>query len=67
MNPSQRKITRTILQVVVMVAIFAALFWYIGVESLISALINVKVEFLILAFVADFGINLLFAIRLRQS
>lgn len=66
MNPSQRKITRTILQVVVMVAIFAALFWYIGVESLISALINVKVEFLILAFVAYFGINLLFAIRLRR-
>ncbi len=49
-----------------MVAIFAVLFWYIGVDSLYTALVNIKVEYLILACVAYFGINLLFALRLRR-
>jgi len=54
------------LQVVVMIAIFAALFWYIGVDSLYNALVNIKVEYLIAACAAYFGINLLFAVRLRR-
>jgi uncharacterized membrane protein YbhN (UPF0104 family) len=49
-----------------MIAIFAALFWYIGVDSLYNALLHIKVEYLILAFVCYFGINLLFTVRLRR-
>jgi glycosyltransferase 2 family protein len=54
------------MQLVVMVAIFAALFWYIGVDSLYNALINIKVEYLLLAFLMYFGINIFFTIRLRR-
>ncbi|MCW4018204.1 MAG: flippase-like domain-containing protein [Candidatus Bathyarchaeota archaeon] len=61
-----RKVTRTLLQVVVMIAIFAALFWYIGVESLYEALLNIKVEYIVLAFLCYFGINLLFTFRLQR-
>lgn len=49
-----------------MVAIFAALFWYIGLDSLYNALINIKIEYLLLAFLAYIGINLLFTVRLRR-
>jgi uncharacterized protein (TIRG00374 family) len=49
-----------------MVAIFAALFWYIGVDSLYNALLNIKVEYLLLAFLMYFGINVFFTIRLRR-
>ncbi len=55
-----------VIQVIVMVAIFAALFWYVGVDSLISALVNIRVEYLIGAFSCYFGINLLFTVRLRR-
>jgi uncharacterized protein (TIRG00374 family) len=48
-----------------MVAIFAALLWYIGLGSLYNALVNIKLEYLLLAFAAYFGINLIFAVRLR--
>lgn len=66
MNQSQQKIARTIIQIVIMVAIFAALFWYIGLDSLYNALINIKIEYLLLAFLAYIGINLLFTVRLRR-
>jgi glycosyltransferase 2 family protein len=66
LNPRQRKVASTLIQIVVMVAIFALLFWYIGLDSLYSALINIKIEYLLLAFVAYFGINLLFTVRLRR-
>ena len=49
-----------------MIAIFGALFWYIGVDSLVNALLNIKVEYLLVACLAYFGINLLFAVRLRR-
>jgi uncharacterized protein (TIRG00374 family) len=48
-----------------MVGIFAALLWYVGVGSLYDSLLNIKIEFLALAFLAYFGINLLFTVRLR--
>ena len=49
-----------------MVAIFAGLLWYVGIGSLYNALINIKIEYLILAFACYFGINLLFTVRLRR-
>lgn len=49
-----------------MVAIFAALLWYVGIGSLYDALLTIKVEYLILAFLMYFGINLLFTVRLRR-
>ncbi len=49
-----------------MVAIFAALLWYVGIGSLYNALVNIKIEYLILAFACYFGINLLFTVRLRR-
>jgi uncharacterized protein (TIRG00374 family) len=42
------------------------LLWYVGIGSLYNALITVKVEYLLLAFVCYFGINLLFTVRLRR-
>jgi uncharacterized protein (TIRG00374 family) len=48
-----------------MVAIFAALLWYVGVGSLYESLVNIKLEYLLLAFLAYFAINLLFTVRLR--
>jgi uncharacterized protein (TIRG00374 family) len=48
-----------------MVAIFAALLWYVGIGSLYNSLLNIKIEYLLLAFLAYFGINLLFTVRLR--
>jgi glycosyltransferase 2 family protein len=61
-----RKIIRVLLQVIVMVAIFAALFWYVGIGSLYTALLNIKIEYLLLAFASYFGINLLFTVRLQR-
>ena len=65
-SPHSRQILRILLQVVFMVAIFAALFWYIGVGSLYNALLHIKVEYLLLAFLMYFGINLFFTVRLRR-
>ncbi|MCW4009331.1 MAG: flippase-like domain-containing protein [Candidatus Bathyarchaeota archaeon] len=63
---NSRKIIRILLQVVFMIAIFAALLLYVGIGSLYEALLNVKVEYLILAFASYFGINLLFTLRLQR-
>ena len=49
-----------------MVAIFGALLWYVGIGSLYNALLTIKVEYLALAFLMYFGINLFFTIRLRR-
>ncbi len=49
-----------------MVAIFAALLWYVGIGSLYNALLNIKVEYLVLAFACYFGINIFFTVRLRR-
>jgi glycosyltransferase 2 family protein len=53
-------------QIIAMVAIFGALLWYVGIGSLYEALLTIKVEWLILAFVMYFGINVFFTIRLRR-
>ena len=50
---------RIALEVVFMVAILAALFWYVGIGSVYNALIHVKVEYLLLAFLMYFGISCL--------
>jgi glycosyltransferase 2 family protein len=63
---SAKRILKILVQVVVMVAIFAALLWYVGVGDLYNALLNIKVEYLALAFLMYFGINVLFAVRLRR-
>ena len=63
---SLKRILKITLQVAVMVAIFAALLWYIGVGSLYEALLNIKVEYLALAFLMYFGINIFFTIRLMR-
>jgi uncharacterized protein (TIRG00374 family) len=63
---SLKKVLKIALQVVVMVVIFAALLWYVGVGSLYNALLTIKVEYLLLAFLMYFGINLLFTVRLRR-
>jgi glycosyltransferase 2 family protein len=48
-----------------MAVIFAALLWYVGIGSLYDSLLNIKLEYLLLAFLAYFGINLLFTLRLK--
>lgn len=63
---SSRKALKILLQVVLMVAIFGVLLWYVGLGSLYEALLNIKAEYLILAFLMYFGINLLFTVRLRR-
>ena len=63
---SSKKILTTLIQVVAMVAIFAALLWYIGIGSLYNALLTIKIEYLALAFLMYFGINIFFTIRLRR-
>ncbi len=61
-----KRILKIAVQVIVMVAIFAALFWYIGLDSLYNALLHIRMEYLALAFLMYFGINVFFAIRLRR-
>jgi uncharacterized protein (TIRG00374 family) len=80
---SSRKFIRIFVQVVVMLAIFAALLWYVGttvpsnfkpgeptilkgVDFLYSTILTIKIEYLLLAFLMYFGINLFFTIRLRR-
>jgi uncharacterized protein (TIRG00374 family) len=62
---NSRRITRILLQIILMVAIFGALLWYVGIGSLYESLLNIKLEYLLLAFLAYFAINLLFTVRLR--
>jgi glycosyltransferase 2 family protein len=49
-----------------MVAIFAALLWYVGIDSLYRTLLTIKIEYLLLAFLMYAGINVLFTIRLQR-
>ena len=57
---------RIALELVFMAAILGALFWYVGVGSIYHALLHIKVEYLLLAFLMYFCINLLFTVRLRR-
>ncbi len=66
LKKSSKRFLRILLQIVFMVAIFAALLWYVGIGSLYDALLTIKVEYLLLAFLMYFGINLLFTVRLRR-
>jgi glycosyltransferase 2 family protein len=63
---ASKRFLKIFVQVVVMVAIFAALLWYVGIGSLYNALLHIKVEYLALAFLMYFGINIFFTIRLRR-
>jgi uncharacterized protein (TIRG00374 family) len=80
---SSKRILKILIQVVVMVAIFAALLWYVGttvpatfkpgeptilkgVDYLYNTVLTINVEYLLLAFLMYFGINLLFTVRLRR-
>jgi uncharacterized protein (TIRG00374 family) len=66
LNIRSRKILRFLLQIIVMVIIIVALLWYVGISSLVATLSTIKMEYLIAAFLAYFGINLLFAVRLKR-
>ncbi len=63
---SSKRILKIAIQVIAMVAIFGALLWYVGIGSLYQALLTIKVEYLLLAFLMYFGINVFFTIRLRR-
>ncbi len=66
MKYNSRRILRILLQIVVMAVIIGALLWYVGLGSLLTTLSTIKLEYLIGAFLAYFGINLLFAVRLKR-
>ena len=83
MVDSLKQAVKILLQVAVMVAIVAALLWYVGtqvptdfkpqeatiirgVDYIYSRILTVNIEFLLLAFLMYFGINVLFAVRLRR-
>jgi glycosyltransferase 2 family protein len=57
---------KILLQAIAMVAIIGAILWYVGINSLITTLSQMKLEYLPLAFLAYFGINALFALRLKR-
>jgi uncharacterized protein (TIRG00374 family) len=57
---------RILLQVAVMAALIGGLLWYVGVGSLVDTLSQMRLEYLPLAFLAYFGINILFAFRLMR-
>lgn len=63
---SSKRFLKYALQIVCMVAIFAALLWYVGLESLYTALLTIKVEYLLLALLMYFGINVFFTLRLQR-
>lgn len=63
---SSRRFLKIALQIGVMIAIFGALLWYVGIGSLYEALLTIKVEYLLLAFLMYFGINIFFTVRLRR-
>ena len=65
-SPRAGKILRLAVEIIAMVAIFAALFWYVGIGSLYNALLHIKIEYLLLAFLMYFGINFFFTVRLRR-
>jgi len=65
-HSNSKRFLRIFLQVAVMVAMFAALLWYVGIASIIDALLTIKVEFLALAFLMYFGINVVFTFRLQR-
>ena len=63
---SARRFLKYMVQIVIMVAIFGVLLWYVGLGSLYEALLTIKIEYLLLAFLMYFGINFFFTVRLRR-
>jgi uncharacterized protein (TIRG00374 family) len=49
-----------------MIVLVGGLLWYVGIDSLATTLGTIKLEYLALSFLAYFGINLLFAVRLLR-
>ena len=49
-----------------MVALFGGLLWYVGINSLVTTLAQMKPEYFALAFLTYFGINMVFAVRLMR-
>ncbi len=66
MKDGSRRSLRVLLQIVCMVVILGALLWYVGIGSLYNTLREIKLSFLCVSFLAYFGINLLFTVRLRR-
>ena len=66
MKDKSRRVMRILLQVIVMVALIGGLLWYVGIASLVTILSQMKLEYFALAFLAYFGINVLFAVRLMR-
>lgn len=60
-----KRILQAVFQVVLMIAFFGVLLWYVGIDSLYNALLNIRVDYLALSFLMYFGINVLFTVRLR--
>jgi uncharacterized protein (TIRG00374 family) len=63
---SARRFLKYVVQIVIMVAIFGVLLWYVGLGSLYEAVLNLRIEYLLLAFLMYFGINFFFTVRLRR-
>jgi uncharacterized protein (TIRG00374 family) len=57
---------RILLQIAVMAALIGGLLWYVGIGSLVNTLSQMRLEYLPLAFLTYFGINVLFAVRLGR-
>lgn len=55
-----------LLQILIMLVIIGGLLWYVGISSLVGILSSMKLEYLPLAFLAYFGINLVFTLRMRR-
>ena len=55
---------RLISQLLLMVAIIGVLLWYVGINTLVTVLSKTNPEYLLLAFLAYFIINILFTIRI---
>lgn len=66
MGDKSRRIFRILLQIVIAAALVGVLLWYVGLGSLIETLSQMKPGYFALAFLAYFGINLLFTVRLMR-
>jgi uncharacterized protein (TIRG00374 family) len=68
---ASKRFLKIFLQIAVIIVMFAVLLWYISTYqtegmTLYDVLINIKIEYLALAFLMYFGINVLFAFRLQR-
>ncbi len=59
-----RRMIKIALQIILMVCIFGALLWWVGIGSLYEALLTIKLEYVLLAVSMNIGINLIFAVRI---